>query len=270
MTTKQNTKLLNFIVILLMLIGPVMNGATSVSAQDGDVVVDGAVSSNSANNVSEISFEYTTGEGNDRLLLVGISWNCGSTDRTISSVQFSYDSTNLPLTLVRTEKTGTQLRYAAIYSLVDAPKNQTGTVTVTFSGSVSNGIVAGAINFKNVDTNDPFDTSDGANGNSAAASVSLTGLDGDELVFDTVFQGASGESQTLTEGENQTGQWNAWIGNTRASASTTQAAGNSVEMNWTAGSGSYWAILHNYHQLNTPSQLQLVRMAASHLRVRCW
>ncbi len=112
----------------------------------GAVTLDGAASRRLGNTIDAVSFAHTTGTGDNRLTLVGVSWNCGTTDRTISSVTFSYGGGPTVLTLeeVRTEKTGTNLRYAAIYSLLNPPSGQAGTMTVTFSGSVSNGIVAGA------------------------------------------------------------------------------------------------------------------------------
>jgi hypothetical protein len=39
--------------------------------------------------------------------------------------------------------------------------------------------------------------------------VTLSGLNGNELVFDNIFQGASGDTQTLTAGSGQTQLWNA-------------------------------------------------------------
>ena len=177
----------------------------------------------------------------------GVSWNCGAgtTDRTITSVTFTPSgSSALNLSLVKKQQAGTQLRYAAIYSLLNPPSGQAGTVTVTFSGSVSNGIVAGIANFKGVDQWTPLGTANGAGSTSQGTtpSVDLTGLNGDELVFDTVFQGASDVSQTLTAGSGQTERWNAFIGNTRAAASTEQATTASITMSWTAASSSYWAI----------------------------
>jgi len=207
------------------------------------VTLDGAVSSGAADDVSSIDIPHTTGTGADRLMLVGVSWNCGTNARSISSVTFTPDGgAAVGLTEVMTEQTGTQERYSAIYSLLNPPSGKTGTVTVTFSGSVSNGIVAGVANFAGVNQTTPLGSSDGANENSTAPSVTLTGLNGNELVFDNVFQGASGESQTLTIGADQAEQWNAWIANARAAASTEQATGGSVTMSWTAASSSYWAI----------------------------
>ena len=223
-----------------------MDGNKTVTAAFAEAVtVDGAVDYNTADaNSSSLAVNHTTGAGPNRLMLVGVSWNCGSTDQSISSVTFTPDGgTPVNLTAVRTEQTGTQLRYSAIYSLLSPPSEQTGTVTVTFSGAVSNGIVAGVANFAGADQTTPLGTPNGANGNSTAPSVDLTGLNGDELVFDNVFQGASNSSQTLTVGPSQSQLWNAFVSNTRAAASTEQATGGSVTMSWTAASASYWAIV---------------------------
>ncbi len=218
----------------------------AVSGAAHPIIKDGAASSGTANNVGSIEIPHTTGTGTERLMLVGVSWNCGTTDRTISSVTFTPSGGGaLELTEVITERgyNATNPRYSAIYGLLDPPSGETGTVTVTFSGAVSNGIVAGVANFAGVDQTDPLGPSDGANGNSGAPSVTLSGLYGDEVVFDNVFQGASGETQTLTAGADQTEQWNGWISNARAAASTEEATGDSVTMSWTAESSSYWAIV---------------------------
>jgi len=209
-----------------------------------EVALDGTVSSGTANSASSINIAHTTGTGTNRLMLVGVSWNCGTTARTISSVTFTPNGGSaVSLTNVITEQTGTQLRYSAIYSLLNPPSGTTGTVTVTFSGSVSNGIVAGAANFAGVNQTTPLGTPNGTNGSSTSPSVTLTGLNGNELVFDNVFQGAASSSQTLTAGAGQTAQWNEWISNTRAAASTEQAAGSSVTMSWTAASSTFWAVV---------------------------
>lgn len=218
---------------------------TASGGASGVVEADGAASSaTGAANASSVSFAHTTGTGTNRLMLVGVSWNAGSTARTISSVTFtpSGGGSALPLTVVLTQQAGTNLRYSAIYSLLNPPSGVAGTVAVTFSGTVSNGIVAGAANFKGADQSTPLGTPAGANGSSTAASVTLSGLSGNELVFDNLFQGASGSSQTVTAGAGQTQLWNEFVSNTRAAASTEQAEGSSVTMSWTASSRTPWAI----------------------------
>jgi uncharacterized repeat protein (TIGR02543 family) len=237
------------------------NSATTTVAMDADktvtanfyaipagtIVRDGAVSSSTADDVSSISFSHTTGTGSSRLLVVGVSWNGDTTARTISSVTFTPSGGSAQnLTAAVSHKHSTQNRYAALYYLVNPGSGVTGTVAITFSGSVASGIVAGATNFAGVDQTTPIGVTnfaDSGSNQNTASSVTLSGLAGNELVIDDVFQGASDSSQTLTVGAGQTQLWNNFAGNTRAAASTEQAGGSSVTMSWTAASSSYWDIV---------------------------
>jgi phosphodiesterase/alkaline phosphatase D-like protein len=210
------------------------------------VTLDGAVSTNKRTNTvsNAITVTNTTGTGANRLMLVGVAWNSFSTATSISSVTFTPDGGSaVGLTEVKTQQVASTNRYAAIYRLLNPPSGQTGTVTVTFSGSVSNGIVVGVANFAGVDQTTPLGTPAGASllsGN--APSVTLTGLGGDELVFDTVFIGGN-PPPTLTVGASQTQLWTNSISNTGGAASTEQATAASVTMSWSAASSGPWAIV---------------------------
>ncbi|MGA2243308.1 MAG: hypothetical protein ABSH11_14885, partial [Verrucomicrobiota bacterium] len=210
----------------------------------GAVTLDGTVSTVKSTNTigNSITVTNTTGTGENRLMLVGVSWNANTVARTISSVTFTPNGgTAVNLTEVRTRQVATNMyRYAAIYSLTNPPSGQTGVVIVTFSISVTNGIVVGVANFKGVDQTTPLGTSNGASATNTAPSVTLTNLNGDELVFDTVFIGGN-PPPTLTVGANQTQQWTNSIFNTGGAASTKQATNASVTMSWTAGSSGPWA-----------------------------
>ncbi len=138
---------------------------------------------------------------------MGISWNCGTTDRTISSVTWNGQA----LTEVKTQLgyNTSNPRYSAIYKLVAPASGVTANVVVTFSGGVSNGAIAGAANFSNVDQTTPLGTAVGAGSadNGTALTVGLTGLAGTELIFDNAFAGSSSDSTTLTAGANQAPLW---------------------------------------------------------------
>ena len=112
-----------------------------------------------------MSFSHTTGTGTDRLMLVGVSWNCGTTDRTISSVTFTPSGGSaIALTAVKTQLAGLRRTRATPPSTGCSTRRSgvTGTVTVTFSGAVSNGSVAGAADFAGVDQTTPLGTPGGA------------------------------------------------------------------------------------------------------------
>ena len=134
MGTKRSIKFLNLFVVLLMLIGPVMKGATPVSAQDraGGVVLDGAISSGTADGTATLSIPHTTGSGENRLMLVGISANSYNGARTISSVTFTPTGDSaISLSAVGSIENEAG-RLSAIYSLVAPPVSTAGTVTITF------------------------------------------------------------------------------------------------------------------------------------------
>ncbi|MGD9109716.1 MAG: hypothetical protein PVG93_02135, partial [Phycisphaerales bacterium] len=205
------------------------------------ITLDGSVSSNTADDVSSINITHTTGTGTNRLMLVGVSWNSFNTARSISSVTFTYDTTPLSLTEVETAENSSG-RKSSIWSLLDPPNGESGTVTVTFDGSVNYGIVAGAANFAGVDQATPLGTSNSATGNSSTQSVTLTGLDGDELVFDSLFLGGSSPVQAATVDASQTELWSDTAANTRGAASTEEASGSSVTMSWSTASSGQWAL----------------------------
>ncbi len=227
---KSSKGFIFFCTLVLML------GIASTSL--ANVSLDGAVSGNTGNNVSLLEVEHTTGTGADRLMLVGVSWNCDTTDRNISSVTFTPDGESaIGLTEVITQLgyNTANPRYSAIYSLVNPPDGQTGTVTVTFSGSVSNGIVVGAANFAGVDQVTPLGPSDGANGQQQPPRGwicrGLTAMSWCSTMYSRVPQDVN---QTLTLGADQAQLWTDFEGNTRAAASIEEAIGSSVTMSWTA------------------------------------
>ena len=220
--------------------------ANFAANSQGTVTLDGPVTNaTGAANASSVSFSHTTGAGSNRMILVGASWNSNSTARTISSVTFTYGSTvlNMSQKIVQ-QTTQSANRYSAIwYSPTEPPQNTTGTVAVTFSGTVTNGIVVGAANFAGVNQATPFTTSGGANNGSANTStqtLTLSELVGNELVFDTVFIGGSTPLDPTVD-PSQSRLWTNTVSNTRGVASTEQAAGSSVTMSWTTSAAVLWA-----------------------------
>jgi len=223
--------LLVVVSVILGLVGPVAAQPARYSyPQDVQALAialdDGPVSVATANSVQIVDLDHTTGTGDDRLLLVGVSWNSGSAARTISSVTFTPDGgAAVDLTAVVTQKHGTasNYRYAAIYGLVNPPSGQEGTATVTFAGgNVTNGIIVGAANFAGVDQTTPFGVSGGAYSpsNNTTPTVTLSGLSGDELVVDTLFVGGNPPATVTPDaGQTQLDSWNSTISNARGAAS---------------------------------------------------
>ena len=138
MSTRRSIKVLNLFVIFLMLFGPLMNGVKPVTAQDRavGVVLDGTPSSGTADGVASFDIPHTTGSGENRLMLVGVSANSYNGARNISSVTF----TPTGEFAISFSEVGTieneAGRLSAIYSLLAPPSDTEGAVTITFDGSV--------------------------------------------------------------------------------------------------------------------------------------
>ena len=245
MGTKRSIKFLNLFVVLLMLIGPVMKGATPVSAQDraGGVVLEGA-SSGTADGTATLSIPHTTGSGDDRLMLVGITANSYNSAQTISSVTFT-PSGDSAISMSEVGSVENEAgRLSAIYSLLAPPISTTGTVTITFSGSVNNGMAAGVADFSGVNQSDPLDDFVSAIGTEANTITLDVPTDPDDVVFDNIFLGAA-TAPSLTVGSDQSEQWNANSDRVRGAASIETAVGATTEMSWTTSGGSsayYWAL----------------------------
>jgi hypothetical protein len=276
MKTRSGLKNFNIIVAVFLLLGLFIGSSVNVTANSilgnpeeiasdlmvndravGEVEVDGLVTTNTADDVTNITVAgHTTGTGENRLMLVGVSWNCGGSDVPITSVVFAYGDPVQTLALEEVitheqEGQGSPVgsRYAAIYGTVDSegalvqpPAGISGTVTITFSDQVTYGIVAGAANFMGVNLDDPLGVPVSAGETlGTEAGVTLTGLTGTELIFDTAFLGSV--SYTLTPAVGQTELWNDTIGNAIGAASIKPADGSeSITMNWEPSNETTWIL----------------------------
>ena len=238
--------ILAVLVTVLVLVLPAAGALAAVTLEGPPTVYPVATAGSSP---WTISFTHTTGIGSNRLLLVGVSYNSNTAAATISSVTFTPSGGSaLTLTQKISQKHSVtaNYRYAAIWYLAggSVPSGATGTVAITFSGAVASGIVAGAANFAGVDSATPLGSAVGASSpsNNTLVTVPLTGLTGNELVFDTVFLGGNPPvALTVDSSQTQLTGWNTVGGtNTRGAASTEQATGASVTMSWSAASSSLW------------------------------
>jgi hypothetical protein len=203
------------------------------------LALEGDVSMGTADGVSTMSFGHTAGTGAARLMLVGISANSYGSARTLSSVTFTPSGGSATaLSPVGSIENGSG-RLAAIYYLLNPPSGVSGTVAVTFSGSVGYGIVAGAANFQGVDQAAPLGQFASATGTTSAISLSVPSDEGD-LVFDTVFLGAA-TPPTATAGAAQSPLWNTKSDRAGGAASMKAAGGAATTMSWTASANTNWA-----------------------------
>ena len=170
--------------------------ATTVTL-DGDPTVVSATTNSTTLRIPSGTGNITISSNPNKLMLVGVSWNANTVDAPIIGVKFTPDSgpeVNLKQAISRSNTW--LLRWASIWYTTELTDGQVGYVTVTFKGSVgASGIVAGLAMFYNVDQITPIGPTNGADNVSNALSVTLSGLVGDELVFDDAFIGGG---STLT------------------------------------------------------------------------
>ncbi len=213
-------------------------------------------SATGAAGASGVSVSYTAANtGDSRLMVVGVVWNSGNVAENEGIGTATYTPTGgaaTALTLLRDYdyaydytsggSTITVHRHAAILYAVN-PTSGAGTVNITFQnagggawdGGVDSGIVAGVAFFAGVDQSTPLGTYVEGAATSGSPSVLLTGLVGDELVFDTVLKGNTTVNLT---GTGQTELWNALASPTRGAASYEQATTSSVTMSWGVGNST--------------------------------
>ena len=173
--SKQRSRFLCLLVavsLLLGLMGPAQvvaareMQAPDASPQATTVTLDGTPDSDTFTSQT-VSLSHTTGAGSNRLLLVGISFNCSLSSPlvTINKVTFTPSGESaLEMTQAAWKDAGSS-RVAAIYYLPPAnnpPASTSGTVAVTFNGGTSTacttGIVVGAANYAGVDQATPLGT----------------------------------------------------------------------------------------------------------------
>ena len=210
----------------------------------GEVTLDGAVSSETADGVATISIDHTTGTGTNRLMLVGVSANSYNNARTISSVNFAPDGGSATALSEVGSVENEAGRLTAIYSLLNPPSGVSGTVTVTFSDTVNYGIIAGVANFAGVDQADPLDDFVSAVGTESTAISVDVPTDANDMVFDSIFMGAA-TIPTLTADASQSELWDATIDRAGGAASMEQASSSTTAMSWTASGGAstyYWSL----------------------------
>jgi hypothetical protein len=182
----------------------------------------------------DASLSHTTGTGESRLMLVGISVSEASNPPSISA---TYGGQNLSFagsTFLDDSGSGVY-----IYYLINPPSG-THTVHIDYSSSPDWGSVVGVMTFSGVDQNTPLGSFAGATGDSTTPSVNVSSAVG-ELVFDTFMEDWGPRSAGA--GSNQTQRWmNNDGGNDWAGGGSTESGAGSVTMSWSLNYHSPWAI----------------------------
>ncbi len=208
---------------------PVATADNTTASIGVGVKVSSTTTGFSANpNANSFTVSHTTGTGNNRLMLVGISQK----NKLVNSVTYG----GVALTLVGESITSSNARIH-LYRLIN-PASGTANVVVNLSANPDKGIVVGVTTFENVDQTNPLGTFAAATGSSNSASVSVASAAG-ELVFDL----ATYRNTTMTSGSGQTSLYNINSGGEiDGGGSSTKPGAASVSMGWNGASSQSWAI----------------------------
>ena len=209
-------------------------GSTGRDAQTcAPPTVDGQESSTLAAGES-LTWSHVVGEGDDRLLVVGISFSSMAVGAAIASVQ----TDDGELTLLQNNGVASIVR-SEIWALSDPPSG-TQTIQVEFTGSVA--AVGGSISLFGVDQTSPTDTALGASGTAGDPAVTVPSSPGELVVgcVSAVSNGAGG----LNVGSGQTELWNNVAGGVlpvRGAGGVAPGAA-SVTLDWSVTGNTAWAI----------------------------
>jgi len=200
---------------------------SSVLTVTEDAISTGAVPSETTSG----TVSHTTALGDDRLMLVGISFG-GNQGNSVSSV--TYNGTNL--TLVDAQNNGSTSR-VEIWSLV-APDTGTHNVVVTVNGTSHKAANIAVMTFTDVNQVTPVGAFSSATGGSTTASTTVTSAV-DEVVFGVVASTKSSDV-SFTPGSGQTEKWDLFEGIANSSG-TIEAGAASVVTSWTMSDAVDWA-----------------------------
>lgn len=179
------------------------------------------------NNSNTFYGTYTSPDGPDRLLLVGISVR-NRNDIYVISVKYD----NVPMTQVATIDNG-ENALVYIYTLVNPPVG-TYYLDVDFNSTVTRAAVIGIETLHGVHQTSPTGTPSSA----IANSVNNMSLNIASAVGDLVVSVVSKRNATSSFTTSQTQRWNAYLNETRGAGNSTVATSTTTTLNWTSTNGT--------------------------------
>lgn len=187
-----------------------------ISAGLAGIIID----ANSLGNgiITPLTVSHTTGNGGNRLMLVGISQK----NKTVLGVTYG----GTPLTLVGENNTNGNARIA-LYMMLNPPSG-TATVVVTFNAAPDKGAVVSVTTYNGVHQTNPLGTFVTAESKDNTPTVNVAAATGD-LVYDVV----SVRNAPVTVGPGQTQHWNVFTTKEIYGAGSISPGAASITMNWT-------------------------------------
>ena len=223
---------------------PTNGSATSSAIMGGGssstITVDGAATSGQAS-TSPLSFSHTTGSGANRLLIVGVSYECSGASCAANPPSNAVKFNGTSLTLIGRKFDTSHDVVVDIWRLFNPPASTSGTVEVTLG--LNQDTVAGAITFAGVDQAQTLSLQS-AIGTGTIPTISVTASVGYEILAV-----ASWDNPTGSPSSANTSQWNlrstandSTSGGIRGAGSTAVGTGSALSMNWTSAASGDWAV----------------------------
>jgi len=215
------------------------NTGAKVSTAAPIVAFDANSSGNNAGGSTSVSWSHTTGSGQNRIMILGVSIR--NTTISVSSITYGAQS----LTFIRADTHASATIRSELWYLI-APASGTATITVTLSGTSK--AVGGSSTYTGVAQTSPIDVNGGTTGTSSSPSQSVTvSTAGSWLLGHLAI---SGTGQTVSsEGSGQTMRWdNETSGGAAASRNRGHGSDKgpvgtgSQTMSWTASASVDWAV----------------------------
>lgn len=197
-----------------------------------------AAFSNAAQTASTHSFSYfsTISSSTSRILMVGISYK-NTNDRTVTSVTYAGQTMTLVGDRSYTPSGSNYYARVYIYRLL-APATGNNTLSITWSGALSQGAVIGAVTYSGVDQTTPTGTFASATGSNSVPAVTVSGATG-RMMFGVVA-GLTTSNYAASTGGTQLYTSTPYSGQTAGSGQS-KAGAATVSLSWN-GSNDKWAV----------------------------
>ena len=202
-----------------MMVVFVVMGSGFLHAQ---VTVDATSTVYTGDKVTTLTVSHTTGTGNNRLMLVGVS------DRESAGLTVTYDGD--PLLEYGHQITNSNAR-THIFYMINPPSGTFDVVVTATSNNFDKGCIVGVMSFAGVDQNTPLNTYASSVGTSGDPTLTGITTASNELIFNVVaFQ----KRELNGVGTGQTQRWYQASGDDmRGGGSTKPGSSSSETMTWT-------------------------------------
>jgi hypothetical protein len=217
-------------------------GTTCSSGSSSSIALD-AASSFSIGKVSSYTYTHTVGTSlSNSILVVGVSVS-KQNGRTVSSIIDTTDN-NAALNKAIAFSGGSGMR-AEIWYLTNPPSGAN-SIKITFSGQIgSDGATVGTVSLSGVDQNNPIGATATGGATSGNPSASITTINDNAWLIDTVAYDIQNDAATPGSGQNQQWQLNggASVGMEGFGSTKSTNTHGSNSMSWTVSNSNNWGMV---------------------------